>query len=194
MESPSEDLPVRARVEFQLLLALGNRQRQIVTQDTSQDQPGRVGIRDPVIVGKNHVVRLRAGVDCGKPEGTHGRPLERSIQRLTQAFRDDALGIVAAGKHLDFGLDIGFMPERLAVCREVGNPQPLAAKRAFDGCNKVARAKRSSNLADMGRVVRMEAAPLQHHFLKRIELSAYWRRLANHRYPQSLTCEPIRDP
>ena len=57
--------------------------------------------------------------------------------------------MIAAGNDLDFGLDVGFMPKRLAVRQEVGNSQAVAAKRGFDGLSKVARSKRSGDLVGM---------------------------------------------
>ena len=62
-----------------------------------------MGVGNPVIVGENHVVRLRAGVDGGKAERVHGRSLERSIQGTTEEILGSALGIITTGKHVDLG-------------------------------------------------------------------------------------------
>ena len=140
-------------------------------------------VGNPVIVGKNYVVRLRTGVDRRKTEGMRRGPLEGPIQPAAEMLPQNALGIIAAGHDLDFGPAVGFMPKRLPVRREVGDSQAVAAKRGLDGLGQVARSQRSGDLVGMDGVVRMEAAPLQHHFLERIETSAGGRRLASHCFP-----------
>ena len=85
VQTPPEDLPVRSGVEFQSLLLLGNRQRQILRPRHFARPTGQRGRRQP-----NDRRQESRNVPCGpasiaaKRKGCDGRPLKRSIQRATQ--------------------------------------------------------------------------------------------------------------
>ena len=156
------------------------RQGQIPAQDASQYQAGCIRVGNPMVVRQNHVVRVGTGVERRKTEGTRYRPFKRSVQGTTHVLLQVVFGMLAADNGFDFRLGIRFMPKRFTIRRQSSDSQAMAAKRGFDRFGKVAQAKRSGDLVGMDGVVRMEAAPLQHHLLKRIETTTGGWRLATH--------------